>query len=111
MKLSELFIIAADNHLWDGAPDNNWDTYKQSQFICCSLGYAEESLGNNYFSNLSMQGRQLVQNHMKTHTCLEDWLIAHKHIKSANKRNYPKIQAYRKAWMYHLANELNLAGT
>ncbi len=124
MKLSSLFILAAHNNLNVDLknPQNNG-----SRYICNALSCAAEDLGYGWNiktkpNNPDNLARSIIQSYLGNDTIeeylakhhkvnnLDEYLAKHRRVNNLDDGMWEKIQAYRKAWMLHLAEELKKEG-
>lgn len=124
MKLSEIFRIASKEFLKKSFKNTSFTAFSKSEFICCCIGNACRAYADGYYGKLATEGRKIISSRMNPNTnktnrpiiTLADWLHIEGYIPTSDARELRQlkldktIQAYRKAWMLHIADELEKEG-
>lgn len=124
MKLSKLFRIASKEFLKKSFTNTAFKPFSQSEFICCCIGHTGRKYADGYYGTLATEGREIIASRMNPNTDkanrsiinLTDWLHVEGYIPTSNHKELHElkldkaIQAYRKAWMLHIADELEKEG-
>lgn len=95
MKRSVILREAAER-LWDGETSS----VMRPTFICCVLPYTEEVKAI----------RTLIQQRLEGNDSVYGWLHWKGCINNSKTTKWSEIQAYRKAWCLHLADEYEANG-